>query len=179
MKKVLLIIGGILLLIIVIGAASGDESATDTNNNGDANTETGSDESAETASLGDAVRDGSFEFTVNGLECGVEAVSDEFSETAAQGQFCLLDVDVENIGDSAQMLSASDQYLLDEEGREFSADSTATMTHNEDSVGFFLNEINPGNSVNGQIVFDVAEGAEVVQARLHDSAFSGGVEVNF
>jgi Domain of unknown function (DUF4352) len=42
----------------------------------------------------------------------------------------------------------------------------------------FLEDINPGNSVNGIIVFDIPKDATIVKLELHDSAFSGGVVVN-
>jgi hypothetical protein len=39
-------------------------------------------------------------------------------------------------------------------------------------------EINPGNNVSGEIVFDVPQRRQMVEAELHDSAFSGGVLVD-
>ncbi len=41
-----------------------------------------------------------------------------------------------------------------------------------------FDEINPGNSTTGTIVFDVPDESTIVDAELHDSAFSGGVTVN-
>jgi hypothetical protein len=41
----------------------------------------------------------------------------------------------------------------------------------------FLNEINPGNSAKGKLIFDVPKSAELTALELHDSPFSGGVEV--
>ena len=41
----------------------------------------------------------------------------------------------------------------------------------------FLEDINPGNSVVGTVVFDVPKGTKVTELELHDSAFSGGVKV--
>jgi hypothetical protein len=43
---------------------------------------------------------------------------------------------------------------------------------------FFLQDINPGNSVSGIVVFDVPNGQTPGHLELHDSAFSGGVTVN-
>jgi hypothetical protein len=43
---------------------------------------------------------------------------------------------------------------------------------------FFLQEINPGNSVSGIVVFDVLTGQTPDHLELHDSLFSGGVTVN-
>jgi hypothetical protein len=45
------------------------------------------------------------------------------------------------------------------------------------SGGVFFNDINPGNSVNGLIFFDLPGGDKAVKAGLHDSIFSDGVIV--
>jgi Domain of unknown function (DUF4352) len=42
----------------------------------------------------------------------------------------------------------------------------------------FLTTINPGNSVNGVLVFDVPEGVAPTYIELHDSMFSSGVLVS-
>jgi hypothetical protein len=41
----------------------------------------------------------------------------------------------------------------------------------------FLNNINPGNSVDGALVFDVPEGLAPAAIELHDSSFSSGLTV--
>ena len=38
-------------------------------------------------------------------------------------------------------------------------------------------EINPGNSLKGTLLFDVPKGIKPAKLELHDSAFSGGVDV--
>lgn len=132
---------------------------------------------ADQVGMNQPARDGKFEFTVTSLECGIDSVGGEFLSAEAQGEFCLLGVTVENIGDEAQSLFADNLLLIDAQEREFSADSEATLYHGEDGDSWF-SEINPGNSVDGEFVFDVPQGAELVQARLHDSMLSGGVVVN-
>jgi hypothetical protein len=134
---------------------------------------------AEFAMMGEEARDGQFAFTVDNFECvgNTIAADNEFLDDAvAQGQFCLLDISVENIGSEAQTLSASNQYLYDAEERRFSAsDDFEVMMVVETPI---FDEINPGNSLSGTIVFDVPETAEIEFAELHDSAFSGGVLVD-
>jgi len=127
--------------------------------------------------LNEAARDGDFEFTVSGLECGDTTVGSEFLQEEAQGQFCKLNVTVENIGTEAQTLFADDQYLFTADDTRFSASSTATIYNSPDNLDSWLTEINPGNTAEGAIVFDVPADAEIDRAELHDSALSGGVEV--
>lgn len=126
--------------------------------------------------IGDAVEDGKFEFTVTGVETGVAEVGDEYLNEQAQGQFVLVHLTVSNIGDRAQMLDGTNQKLVDTQGREHSADGSAAIYLGD--TGTFLNDINPGNSVEGTVVFDIPADAEPASITLHDSMFSGGVTVS-
>lgn len=183
-KKKRYVIPLAILVIIVVasiaggGGDTGTEVADDTTDEQQqTDAEDGGDEGAERIGMNEAARDGQFEFTVTSFECGITSVGEEGFTEEPQGQYCLLGVSVENIGDSAQSLFADNQFLIDDQEREFSADSFATITHNPEGDAFF-SEINPGNSIEGEIVFDVPEDANIVQAELHDSALSGGVIVD-
>jgi hypothetical protein len=125
--------------------------------------------------VGDAVRDGKFEFTVTKVEPGVQEIGDEFLSQEAQGQFVLVHLTVENIGNESQYFDGNNVTAYDAENREFAADTEAAIYL--DDSNSFLNEINPGNSVDGVVVFDVPADVELSQLELHDSVFSGGVEV--
>lgn len=125
--------------------------------------------------FGVPVRDGKFEFVVNGMECGIPKVGDDFLNKTAQGQFCLVDLSIKNIGDRAQTFFGDNTYVLNEAGQQFSADTEAGIYLDESNS--FIEEINPGNSITGKVVFDVPAGMTPVTIELHDSAFSGGVEV--
>ncbi len=127
------------------------------------------------AGIATAVRDGKFEFTVTQVETGVTHIGDDAFGQDAQGQFVLLHLTVANIGDEAQYFDGSSQKLHDSAGRTFSADSGAAIYL--DQSNSFLNQINPGNTVEGIVVFDVPGDATLTTAELHDSAFSGGVTV--
>ena len=126
--------------------------------------------------LGKTVRDGKFAFTVTAVKCGIAQVgTGDILVQKAQGQYCRVSLKVENIGDEAQMMFASNQYLFDTKGRKFSADATANIY--DDSAKLMFEEINPGNSIKGFVYFDVPKGTKVSKLELHDSMFSGGVEV--
>jgi hypothetical protein len=124
--------------------------------------------------LGDKVRDGKFEFTVD-KTTKKTSVGDDLGGAKAQGVFVLVHVRVKNIGKEAQLFDASSQKLFDSDGREFSADSEAGLYLGDSNS--FLNEINPGNQVKGIVVFDVPKDAAPADLELHDSPFSGGVKL--
>jgi len=129
------------------------------------------------AGIGTPVRDGKFEFVVKSQKCGVGRVGSSLLGQDAQGQFCLVVVTVKNIGDAAQLFDASSQKGFNAAGQEYSADGGAGIYAN-DQAQTFLNEINPGNQVQGTLVFDIPKGAAITRLELHDSPFSGGVEVS-
>ena len=176
--KILTVIGVIVLLAIIGGAAGGGNKTS--NNSGTTNTnETKKAEQAKpaTSKLNEVARDGKFEFTVASVECGKPSVgTNEYLTKQAQGQFCLVNVTVKNIGSEAQTFDSSSQYLYDAANSKFSADGTASLYANPQG-STFLNQINPGNSVSGILVFDVPKDKTPVTAELHDSTFSGGVKV--
>ena len=127
--------------------------------------------------IGDPVRDGKFEFVVKGVECGVKKVGSEFLEEKAQGQFCLVEMSVTNIGDEAQLFDAGSQKGVTDTGATVDADGTASLVvpENENS---FLEEINPGNSIDVVVVYDIAKDQTLESLELYDSMFSGGVTVS-
>ncbi|MFC8530269.1 DUF4352 domain-containing protein [Nocardia sp. NPDC057227] len=126
------------------------------------------------ASAGATVRDGKFEFRVTGVDAPVKTVgSNPYLKETAQGEFVQVHLVVTNIGDRAQTYFGSNQHLIDTQGRRFDNDTSAEINVNEE----IITEINPGNSVNVTVVFDVPAGSVPATLELHDSAFSGGAKV--
>ncbi len=110
-------------------------------------------------------------------KCGVRKVGSDLLGDKAQGQFCLVTVNVKNIGKEPQTLLDSSQKAYDADGTEYSTDSEAAIYANEDQQTLFA-EINPGNQVTGVLVFDIPKKVKLTKLELHDSPFSGGVEVS-
>lgn len=135
------------------------------------------EQEAATAGIGEPVSDGMFEFTVTDVETGIQHVGGEYVGTDAQGQFVIVHVTVHNTGDEPRMLSMSSQKLYDDQGRTFEASSGAAVMALPESDAF-LNNINPGNSVQAQLLFDVPEDVQLGSVELHDGMMSGGVTVS-
>jgi uncharacterized protein DUF4352 len=127
------------------------------------------------AGLGDPVRDGKFQFTVTKIG-HTSAVGTSYLGKKAQGEFVVVNVTVKNIGDEARALSADNQTLFDADGRKFTADSEAAIYVDESNS--LYEDVNPGNSLKGKLLFDVPRKAELDHLELHDSMFSGGVDVS-
>lgn len=126
--------------------------------------------------IGTPVRDGRFEFRVTKVETGLKRVGGAIFHESAQGQFVLIHITVKNIGSEPQTLSDSSQTVLDAQRREFSSNSYAAMLLDNNDV--FFEEINPGNTVTGTLVYDMPKGSVPASIELHDSSFSDGVTVS-
>ncbi|GIF66628.1 hypothetical protein Ais01nite_46630 [Asanoa ishikariensis] len=171
-----LVIGGLLALGCGAGSSNASGGSADSDAAAGSGDSGGSEETAKTAKVGQAARDGKFEFTVKAPKCGVAEVGDKYLNEKAQGQFCLVTVTVKNIGDKPQTFSDSSQKAFGADDVEYSADSGAAIYANKNADTLFT-EINPGNKVTGVVVFDIPKKAKLAKLELHDSPFSGGVTV--
>ncbi|MGS0684604.1 DUF4352 domain-containing protein [Nakamurella sp. GG22] len=165
---------GIVALILIIVAVNSSKSSTTT----PATTDPSSSDPGAAASepgIGTSVRDGKFEFVVKSVEKGTPEIGTAPLSTKAQGQFVIVNVSVANIGDEPQSFSGSNAKAFDSQGREFTADSSAAI-YMKDSNSLYV-PINPGNKVDGKIVFDIPAGAKLTSIELKDSPFSDGVTV--
>ncbi|MER5336777.1 DUF4352 domain-containing protein [Micromonospora sp. NPDC002717] len=160
--------------VVALGCSSGaTDSSSGSGSDGGAK---GEDKAAKTAKIGQPARDGKFEFTVKSSKCGVAKVGDSVLGEKAQGQFCLVTINVKNIGKEAQMFDGSSQKAYAADGTEYSSDTGAAIYANKNAETF-LNDINPGNQVTGVVVFDIPKNVKLTKLELHDSPFSGGVTV--
>jgi Domain of unknown function (DUF4352) len=175
-KKWPWIVGGLVLLSIlgcigvftlVIGGTGAALNEMDKNQKG---------QNAAAGVLGRPTVDGKFEFTVNGMDCGLDKIGSSFLAEDAQGEFCVVSITVKNVADTAETFLDSSQQAVDGKGNTYSVNSGAAIPANgEHSV--FLEQINPGNTVRGKLVFDVPEGTKLTAVVLHESSFTAGVKV--
>jgi hypothetical protein len=196
--KALLIGAAVLMGLVVLGAVFGgggdtgstgdtragliptpaiDDTSDTTNDSGSSDSGDDTPKTAPLPRLGDVVEDGKFAFKVTKVEKGLSQVGEGFTVSKAQGQYVLVHLTVKNIGDEAQLFTDSAQKLIDAKGRQFDADSGAAALALKDSNAF-LNNINPGNTVDGILLFDVPKTITLKAIELHDSLFSGGVTVS-
>ncbi|MBX6750178.1 MAG: DUF4352 domain-containing protein [Micromonosporaceae bacterium] len=126
--------------------------------------------------FGDPVRDGQFEFVVSGLTCGHAELVNGILRAQAQGQFCVVDLSVGNIGDEPRHFADGAQKAYGPNGHQYAADTHAGVVANGNGAAVW-NVINPGNAVQAKIVFDIPPTASITTLELHDSPFSGGVRV--
>lgn len=171
----LIVIVGLALIIGIIGGIKGVQS---TNKKSTKQTQT----VEELAHFGTTVSDAGFNFVVNSIRCGETHISTSglvnfYSD--AQGQYCRLNVTVTNTGNSADSISAYEQHVFNSQGQKYDYASDATAAAAGNYVGTPLNDdINPGNSITGDIVFDVPKEVTPTKAELHGNGSSKGASVN-
>jgi hypothetical protein len=124
--------------------------------------------------VGDTVEVGDFEITITGLETGVTSVGDSFMAESPQGQFVIVRLTVSNTGTSAEYFFDSDQELIDEQDRQHSTSSNSFLM---DEENLWLTEINPGNTVEGALLYDIPADAEPVAIDVESGWFSDPVRI--
>jgi len=165
------IVGAIVVFLIAVAALSDDKKTSDSTPH------TSSAGQSQAAHLNTPVRDGKFEFVVKSVQPGLAEVGDNpFLAKKAQGQFVIVTLSVQNVGDKPQSFSPSDQKLTDAQGRSFESDSAAQIALGGSDIPVWDN-INPGNTVDVKIVYDMPADATPASIALHDSMFSGGATV--
>lgn len=130
--------------------------------------------------LGDELEAGDFKWKfvkyTTASEIG-EDIMGTFMGVKADGEFLIVDVEVENVGKSAKYLMESFVRIIDEQGREFSADVTAAFYLKPQGSSLSFDIVNPGIVKKGKIVFDVPSGLKIAKIRvssnlLEDSFYS-------
>ncbi|WP_138732068.1 DUF4352 domain-containing protein [Modestobacter excelsi] len=186
-RFILLLILVVIVGIIIANMSGSSSSSTSSSSSGSGSTSDGGSSAdggsssdsgeAQAAGLNQAVKDGKFEFTVTGQDCSQTTIgASQYAQSTAQGVYCIVSLHVTNIGDEAQYFDASSQKAFDAQQKQYSADSGAAIYLGD--ANSFLEQLNPGSAVDGQLVYDVPAGTQLTQMELHDSMFSGGVKVN-
>lgn len=135
------------------------------------------EEAAAEYGIGDAVTADGWEITVNEVEDGVSSVGSEYLNTEAQGQFVTVSLSVANTTNEPAFFFEDNIKLGDEKGNTYSSDSEAGMYVDENSI-LFLEEINPGNTAEGVLVFDVPKDVTPDRLIFEGGIFSDPVEIS-
>jgi hypothetical protein len=130
---------------------------------------TASQQEVKTYSLGDEIQAGDFKWKITksstAREIGQDIMGTFFGEKA-DGIFIIVDVEVKNTGKSAKYLMDSYLKLIDDQGREFSPNSAAAIYLKPEGSALMFEQVNPGITKKGKIVFDVPEGLKVANIRI-------------
>lgn len=160
--------GGLLALFIVIGMASlffSDRSVDSPEE--DQQAEEGGEN---TVTVGEPLTVGEIAWIVTNAE-QTNQLTDEFGESKT-GNFVIVDYEFTNNSDEAITLNSSMLTLTDSQGRENEPD-TDKLFYIEPERDLFLEQINPGVSQEGTVIFTVADDASGFVLELTVGFFSG------
>ncbi|MBD3110149.1 DUF4352 domain-containing protein [Bacillus sp. AGMB 02131] len=157
MKKIgkfILIVFGVIIAFGIIASMLGDD---ETSSSDKASTKSAATEE-KVYQVGEKVEAGKLAYEVTNISVTNEIASDnEFVESAVtEGQFIIIDVTAYNNDSEARMVDSNMFKMKDDQGREFqpSSDSEVMMLV-DGMMDFFLQDINPGLSKSGQLVFEL------------------------
>jgi len=135
---------GVLIIISIISNISSDNSQEEVES---------SATTIQTYSLGNKIVVENFAYTFTNVQ-GTSIIGSEYFNDQADGIFWIIDVEVENIGNEAEYIN-NEIYIIDNQGREFEQDDDAWVYLDNNLV---FEELNPGLTKKGQIIFDIPEG---------------------
>lgn len=134
-------------------------------------------EAAKTAKIGETVRAGDAEWTVTSARRTNVLKQKGFGQfgESKQGDFVVMDFTFTNLASDAVTLDTVSLPLFDSEGREYQAD-TDTFGYIPVQKDIFLNQVNPGVTQEGRIIYSVAPGSKGFTVRAGDLSLFGGEE---
>lgn len=143
----------LIIAIVAIAVASGggdDETADESET---PKTESSKKDEPKVYGIGEVVKVGDVEFTVNKTSTA-KSVGGQFG-SKAQGTFLLVNVTVKNVGNES-ITTDSSFFKLKAGEKTYEADSGASIDVDND-LKFFLQQVNPDLANTGTVVFDVTD----------------------
>jgi hypothetical protein len=108
--------------------------------------------------------DRAIEYTINSAET-YETIGGEFTQEEPDGIFLVVQMELTNQGDESFSVSTAAYSALDSNGNSFDPDSGAGVYLDQDSrieaEAISFDQLNPGLSTDGALVFDVPEDEEM------------------
>lgn len=129
---------------------------------------------SQTAGIGDVVNVGEVSWLVNDAQRTQELQS-QFGEFGnnKQGNFVVVAFNFSNNSSEAVLVDSTSLTLIDDQGREFQAD-TDTFEYIPPEQLIFLEQVNPGVAKEGIVIFTVAPDASGFMLQVGDTALFSG-----
>ncbi|MBL7489914.1 protein kinase [Frankia sp. AgB1.9] len=118
--------------------------------------------------------DGSLQFQIQSLRCGVQKIG--IIPRKPDGQYCLVKINVRNVGTSSRTLVANQQFMYDQNGGRHEAYS-ALETRLYYPFDSLWNKIQPNAQVSGTLIFDIPVDTGPTRLELHDGLIGQGAQI--
>lgn len=159
-------------LIILSRLFGGNDTSTEKGNADEGNNAPVQKQEEKVYQLGEEIQAGDFTWKIMGASTAKEIGQDlagTFLGETADGIFVIVDVEVSNTANSAKYLTNSYVKLIDEQGREFSPDTVAAFYLKPEGSALIFEQINPGITKKGKMVYDVPEGTNNFNVKITSS----------
>ncbi len=123
------------------------------------------------ASVGDTVSIGNVQWTVTDVLRSDILFSRLGTE---EGDFVIVDVGFRNNSNQDVRLATPFVTLLDDQGREYEADIEHNFLHVYAEENMFVDQVNPGASKEGKIIFSVNPDASGFKLQVGEARFASG-----
>lgn len=146
--------------IMIIGAISGGGKNTSTTSNNSGETKSDTKKEEVVAKLNDTVSDKDLAFTATNVSTA-KSLGNSYTKKEAQGTFYIVTLNVKNTGKETATIDSSMIKITDSQGRKFdrSIEGQTAKGLSQGKVDMFLQQVQPGLSVTGDIVFDLPDDA--------------------
>jgi len=159
----------VIVLIAIISNASGNKNGG-TNTTQRSNSKTTQTESV--TKIGEAITANDLSFTVTDIS-KAKSLGSSYTKKDAQGTFNVVTIIVKNIGKETATIDSSMMKITDSQGRTFdrSIEGQTAKGLAQGKVDLFLQQVQPGLSVTGDIVFDLPDDATDLKLIVKGSMF--------
>lgn len=104
------------------------------------------------------------------------AVGGLYGSEEAAGEFVIVRIQIENVGDESFQLSSNVFHLVDEQERTYDTDPDA-MVYLDNSMSY--EQVNPGLTIEGVVVFDVPPDQQERWLRVDPAGIFSGAESHY
>jgi len=166
----------VIVLIVIISSSSGNK------NDGTKTTQGSSNKTTQTESvtkIGEAVTANDLSFTVTDIS-KAKSLGSSYTKKDAQGTFNVVTIIVKNIGKETATIDSSMMKITDSQGRTFdrSIEGQTAKGLAQGKVDLFLQQVQPGLSITGDIVFDLPDDATDLKLIVKGSMFGAEKQIS-
>lgn len=165
--KILTVI--LVLILIGIASSSGNKGGnSNSSNSGSTKTESNN----VIAKIGEAVTANDLSFTVTDIS-KAKSLGNSYTKKESQGTFNVITLNIKNTGKETATIDSSMMKITDSQGRKFdrSIEGQTAKGLSQGKVDLFLQQVQPGLSVTGEIVFDLPDDATDLKLLVKGSMF--------
>ena len=161
----------VILVLILIGMASSSGNKGGSSNSSNSGS-TKNESNNVVAKIGDAVTANDLSFTVTDIS-KAKSLGNSYSKKESQGTFNVITLNIKNTGKETATIDSSMMKITDSQGRKFdrSIEGQTAKGLSQGKVDLFLQQVQPGLSVTGEIVFDLPDDATDLKLLVKGSMF--------